>query len=313
VGGWPGGIVADMGTETRPNEALWSIGRLLTWTTEYLGRAGLEEPRLCTELLLAHALGCRKIELYTRFEQIPPDSQRTAFRELVRRAAARAPIAYLVGHKEFYSLDFEVSPAVLIPRPETELLVDKVVEHCRGLGDRPVRLFDMGTGSGCIAVAILSRLPQATAVASDVCPEALALARRNAERHGLAGRLAFIEADGLRLPADIRNGGGFDVLVSNPPYVAEGEWSSLPPEVREHEPRAALDGGEDGLAFYRRIAAEGHEVLAPGGSIWLELGDGLRDAVNALFCGTGRYEAGGCWREAGHHQDRVVQFVFRKG
>lgn len=308
-----------MGTETRPNDAVWSIGRLLSWTTEYLGRAGLEEPRLCTELLLAHALGCRKIELYTRFEQIPEDGRRAAFRDLVRRAAAHEPIAYLVGHKEFYSLDFEVSPAVLIPRPETELLVDKVVEHCRGLGDRPVRLLDLGTGSGCIAVAILSRVPQATAVASDVSPEALAVARRNAERHGLGGRVTFIEADGLRLPADIRNGDGrdggdgFEVLVSNPPYVAEREWSSLPPEVREYEPRTALAGGEDGLAFYRWIAAEGHEVLARGGSVWLELGDGQRDAVVELFRVTGRYGVGGCWRDAGRSQDRVVQFVFEKG
>ena len=308
-----------MGTETRPNDAVWPIGRLLTWTTEYLARAGLEEPRLCAELLLAHALSCRKIELYTRFEQIPDDGRRAAFRDLVRRAAAHEPIAYLVGHKEFYSLDFEVSPAVLIPRPETELLVDKVVEHCRGLGDRPVRLWDLGTGSGCIAVAVLSRVPQATAVASDVCPEALAVARRNAERHGLGGRLAFVEADGLRLPADIRNGDGgggrdgFDILVSNPPYVAEREWASLPPEVREYEPRTALAGGEDGLAFYRWIAAEAHEALACGGSVWLELGAGQRDGVFELFGGTGRYGAGRCWREAGRNQDRVVQFVFEKG
>ncbi len=195
--------------------------------------------------------------------------------------------------------------------------MDKVVEHCRTLGDRPIRLLDLGTGSGCIAVAVLSRVPQVTAVASDVCPEALAVARRNAERHGLGGRLAFIEADGLRLPADIRNGGGggngFDVLVSNPPYVAEREWASLPPEVREYEPRTALAGGEDGLAFYRWIAAEGHEVLAGGGSVWLELGDGQRDAVLELFRGTGRYGAGGSWREAGRNQDRVVQFIFEKG
>lgn len=302
-----------MDADTHANEAVWTIGRLLSWTTDYLDSAGVDEPRLSAELLLAYALGCKKIELYTGFEATPGESVRAAFRALVRRAASHEPIAYLVGHKEFYSLDLEVSPPVLIPRPETELLVERTVEHCRRSGERPIRLIDIGTGSGCIALAVLSQVANVSGVATDVSAEALAVARRNRDRHGLTDRLALIQADGLDLPADVTAEGRMDVFVSNPPYVPGRDWDSLPRGIRDYEPRLALAGGDDGLAFYRLFASRAHEILARGGSIFLEIGYDQRDAVVELFGGVGRYSLHGTWRDPGSACDRVVQFVFDKG
>lgn len=302
-----------MGADTHANEAVWTIGRLLNWTTEYLDSAGVDESRLSAELLLAYALGCKKIELYTRFDATPGESVRAAFRELVRRAAAHEPTAYLVGHKEFYSLDMEISPAVLIPRPETELLVERTVEHCRRSGERPIRLIDVGTGSGCVALAVLSQVENVSGVATDVSAEALTVARCNRDRHGLTDRLTLIQADGVDLPADVTAEGRMDVLVSNPPYVPDRDWASLPRSVRDYEPRVALAGGDDGLTFYRLFASRAHEILARGGSIFVEIGYDQRDAVVELFGDVGRYSLRGTWRDPGSACDRVVQFVLDKG
>jgi release factor glutamine methyltransferase len=311
-----------MNGEAQTNPVVWTIGRLLRWTTDYLARSEVEEPRLAAELLLAHALNCPKIELYTRFDNVPDEPTRATLRTLVRRAAEHAPIAYLIGHKEFYSLGFEVTPAVLIPRPETETLVDRAIDHCRSLGEREVRFVDVGTGSGCIAVAVLSQVPRAVGVGTDISADALQVARRNAERHQVADRLTLLQIDGLDLPPAAVPAGGFDVLVSNPPYVADAQFKSLPRNVREHEPRAALsagpggvDGadGADGLAFYRLFAARASEILAPGGSILVEIGYDQREAVVGVFARAGRYSHVGTWRDPGGQHERVVQFRFEKG
>lgn len=312
-----------MNAEAQTNPAAWTIGRLLRWTTDYLARSEVEEPRLAAELLLAHALGCPKIQLYTRFDTVPDEPTRAALRTLVRRAADHAPIAYLIGHKEFYSLDFEVTPAVLIPRPETETLVDRTIEHCRALGgDREVHFIDVGTGSGCIAVAVLSQVPRAVGVGTDISADALQVARRNAERYRVADRLTLLRIDGLDLPPEAVPADGFDVLVSNPPYVAADQLDTLPRNVRDHEPRAALSAGAsgatgtdgaDGLAFYRLFAARASEILVPGGSIFVEIGYDQREAVVGVFARAGRYSHLGTWRDPGGQHDRVVQFRFEKG
>jgi release factor glutamine methyltransferase len=302
-----------MTAEMQANNTAWTIARLLTWTTDYLEREQIDEPRLSAELLLAHALDCRKIELYTRFDSVPAEPARAAFRELVRRAARHEPIAYLVGHKEFYSLDFEVSPAVLIPRPETELLAERVVEHCRRLGDRPIRILDVGTGTGCVAIAILTQVAAARGVATDVSAAAVEIAGRNRDRHGLTNRLCVIEADGLTLPIKEQVADPVDVLVSNPPYIPEGDLASLPAMVRDYEPQAALCGGRDGLDFFRLFAERAHGILGPGGSIFVEIGYDQRDAVCGLFAATGRYALGGVWRDTGAPHDRVLQFIYQKG
>jgi release factor glutamine methyltransferase len=273
--------MADTTTQT------WTIGRLLGWTHGFLTDKGLDEPRLAAELLLAAALDCRKIDLYTRFEQIPTAEQVDRFRALVRDAAAQKPIAYLVGHKEFYSLDFLVTPDVLIPRPETELLVEQAVAVARSRPDEPIRVLDIGTGSGCVAVAIAKLAQLVRVVATDVSPAALEIARTNAARNGVADRVDFVEADAAALPFERVQAGGFDVLVANPPYIAESARATLPVNVRDYEPHVALFGGPDGLDVIRRIAAGGRGLLAAHGRAFIEVADGQHERAAAVFIAAG--------------------------
>ncbi len=261
----------------------WSIGQLLSWTRGFLSDKGVDEPRLAAELLLASALGCRKIDLYTRFEQIPGAEQVGRFRELVREAAAHKPIAYLVGHKEFYSLDFLVTPDVLIPRPETEMLVDQAVACGKAMAGKPMQVLDIGTGSGCVAVAIAKLLPTSRVVATDVSAAALSISGRNAERNKVAERLTFVEADAVGIPAGCVPAGGFDVLVSNPPYIAESDRESLAANVRDFEPALALFGGTDGLDVIRKIAAGGRALLGIGGRAFVEVASGQYGPASAVF------------------------------
>ncbi|MBN1491088.1 MAG: peptide chain release factor N(5)-glutamine methyltransferase [Phycisphaerae bacterium] len=290
------------------NEA-WTIGRLLRWTTGWFEQHGVDAPRLSAELLLAHTFGCKKIELYTRFEHVANPEQLTTMRELVRKAAEHMPVAYLIGRKEFFSLEFEVSPAVLIPRPETETLVQRVIDLCRARPDEPLAILDLGTGSGCIAVAIAKYVPTADLVASDASAEAVEIARHNAERHGVAERIAFCVADGLALEAAVVPLGGFDVIASNPPYIAEADFDALPRNVRDYEPRASLTlPGSDGLAFYRRLAAECGGCLKPDGSILVEIGHDQSQSVPAIFAETRHFTHVGTYRDPTDPHDRVVHF-----
>lgn len=266
---------------SQPQE--WTIGRLLAWTRGFLESRGVEDARLSAEILLAHALGCQRIQLYARFEESPNDEKRTAFRELVKAAADHTPIAYLVGHKEFYSLDFLVTPDVLIPRPETELLVERAIDWCRAHPAERHDILDIGTGSGCIAISVARRIKTAHVVATDISDAALAVAQKNAAKHGLADRIRLVKADLLDLPADAIPKGGCDIIISNPPYVAETDRESLPENVRRHEPALALFAGQDGLSLYRRIAAGIGRVLRPGGILLLEVGHNQADSVVDIF------------------------------
>jgi len=268
----------------------WTIGRLLDWTRQHLAEKDVDQPRLCAELLLAHALGCKKIDLYTRFEHVPDEQQRAALRDLVRQAAKRVPIAYLTGKKEFFSLDFEVTPAVLIPRPETELLVEEVISYCRPGNRQSWNILELGTGSGCIAVAAARYVTNARLVASDISAEALAVAGRNVERHGVADRVKLIEADGLQLPVEVIPDGGFDMIVSNPPYVSTEQVELLEPEVARYEPRVALVAGAEGLVFYRLLAGGGAKLLWPGGAVFVEVGCGQHEQVARIFAESDRFE-----------------------
>lgn len=259
---------------------IWTIKALLAATVDHLRKKGIESARLDAELLLAHALGCGRIDLLVRYDEVPADADRAAFRELVRRRADRWPTAYLIGRREFYLLPFEVTPAVLIPRPETETLVLKALELVKG--NPAPRVLDLGTGSGCVAVSVAHRCKGAAVTAVDVSPDALAVARRNADRNGVADRVTFRQGD---LFGPVPAGTAFDLIVSNPPYVTPGELADLAPEVRDHEPRLALDGGPDGLAFYRRIAADAGRFLNPGGWLAVEIGATQADVVRAIFEG----------------------------
>ncbi|MFO0844064.1 MAG: peptide chain release factor N(5)-glutamine methyltransferase [Gemmataceae bacterium] len=244
-------------------EQPWTIGRLLTWTTDFLKSKGAAEARL-DALLLAHVLGCDKIALYTRLQR---GADRTAARPAaaVQRRAKGCPVAYLLGEREFFSLTFEVTPDVLIPRGDTGVLVNECLDAIKPL-PQP-RVLDVGTGSGCVAVAVAKQDKRARVTATDVSPKALAVARRNADRHKVEVR--FLEGD---LFAAVPPGERFDVIVSNPPYIRRDVLSTLAAEVRDHEPRLALDGGDDGFAVIDRLVAGTGSHLAPNGWLIFEIG-----------------------------------------
>jgi len=279
---------------------VWTIKALLAWTTDFLKAKGIESAKREAELLLAHVLGCKRVDLFVRFGEQPSEAERTKFRELIHRRVAGWPVAYLIGSREFYLLAFDVDPAVLIPRPDTETLVLEALNRLKPLTAPTV--LDIGTGSGCIAISLAHQKKDARVTAIDVSPDALEVARRNATKHGVADRIAFLQGD---LFAPIPPGSTFDLIVSNPPYIAQSEFPTLAPEVRDHEPRLALDGGPDGLAFYRRIAKDVGPFLKPGGSLLLEIGYTQEDAVRNLLVERPELEVGPTLKDAAGHP-RVV-------
>jgi release factor glutamine methyltransferase len=265
----------------------WTVRALLTWTADFLKKKGVESARLEAQILLAHVMDCPRIELVARSGDEPTEDERIRFKELIRRRVEGWPVAYLVGRREFYLLAFEVTPAVLIPRPDTETLVLEALNRLKG--HIAPMVLDLGTGSGCIAVSIAHQCKAATVTAVDVSPDALEVARRNAAQHGVAERVAFLGGD---LFAPLPTDAAFDLIVSNPPYITPGELAELAPEVRDHEPRVALDGGPDGLAFYRRIAADAGRFLKPGGQLLVEVGWTQEPAVRTIFEGCSEFTVG---------------------
>lgn len=239
-----------------------TVGTLLRAATAQLS-ATSATPRLDAELLLAHVLGWPRARLLAERDDQPAAAQTAAFATLIARRSTLEPVAYLVGHKAFYGLDLEVTPATLVPRPETELLVELALDEARRRGERLI-LADIGTGSGAIAIALASHLPTATIYATDVAAAALEVARRNVVRHGLSERVRLYHGDLLApLPGPV------DLLVSNPPYTILAE---VEPNVFAHEPHVALDGGPDGAAIYRRLVANLSDYVRPGGAILVEIG-----------------------------------------
>lgn len=297
-----------MNAPTNTDAAEWTIGRLLNWTSDYLARHNVDEARLAAEVLLSHAAGCRRIDLYARFDKVLSETRLGPFREWVRRAAAQEPIAYLVEQKEFFSLSFRVTRDVLIPRPETEVLVEYVLDHCREAQLPEAKLLDLGTGSGCVVVAVLTQLEGAHAVATDVSPAALEIATFNAERHGLLDRLTLVEADRLLLPDAVVPDGGFDVLMSNPPYVPVDTMESLHVTVRKYEPSVALTDGADGLSFYRSVANDGPGLLAADGTVIVEVGDGQAAAAIEAVQRTGKLVHRKTQKDRVTGQERVLMF-----
>ena len=248
-------------------EQTWTLGRLLEWTTNYLRQKGSESPRLDTEVLLAHALGCKRIDLYARHGEEAPEPGRQRFRELVRRRVEGCPVAYLVGGKEFFSLEFTVNRAVLIPRPDTECLVVECLRLAKPMAEPAI--LDVGTGSGCIAVSVAKHHKTALVTAVDLSAEALSVASSNADKHGVAERVRFVQGD---LFAPIPSAESFDFILSNPPYIPHDEIAKLAPGVRDYEPHSALDGGVDGFAVFERLIAAAPTYLKPGGYILIEIG-----------------------------------------
>ncbi len=242
----------------------WTIQRLLVWTTDFFKQKGRDTPRLAAEVLLSEALGCRRIELYTRYEEVPTEPHLGRFRDWVKRHAAGEPVAYLVGQRDFYSQAFRVTPDVLIPRPETELLVVETLDAIKQSGNPRPLVIDIGTGSGCVAISIATQAPQARLIAIDISPAALAVAQANAATNQVSERIEFVESDLLeKIPADVVP----DVIVSNPPYVGRSEVGTLAEDVRKYEPDLALFGGEAGDELTGRLIEQAAARLAPGG--WL--------------------------------------------
>ena len=260
------------------SDDVWTVGRLLTWTTEWLGARDSDSPRLDAEVLLAHVRGCPRIALYTAFGTPVSDQERGRFRELVKRRGEGEPVAYLVGSREFFSLPFSVTKDVLVPRPETEGLVVRSIDLCKAAA--APRIIDVGTGSGAIAVTLATRLPKAPIVATDISTAAIAVARANAEHHGVANRITFVQCD---LMSDPRAAGPWNVIVSNPPYVREDEFEALPRDVRLHEPRTALVSGPTGVEVVERLVAAALTALAPGGWLLVEIGPAVVAAAEAAI------------------------------
>lgn len=293
------------------SDAPWTIGRLLNWTTDFLKEKGAESPRLDAEVLLAHVRNCKRIELYTAFEEPASEELRTKFREIVKQRAAGKPVAYLVGHREFFSLKFAVTPDVLIPRPETELLIVRAVDLNKPrVNDppeatdadaesetpppkptpappKPIAIADVGTGSGIIAVTLAKHLPNATVTAVDVSPAALAVAKSNAEKNGVAERVDFIESDLFAaVPADRQ----FDLIASNPPYITTEELAELAVDVRRYEPSLALDGGPLGTTVIERLIPQAAERLRPGGWLLMEISPSIVERVEQLLAADPRLQ-----------------------
>ena len=288
---------------TSPQEP-WTVLKLLDWTKGFFQRQSVESPRLCAEVLLAHAMGCKRVELYTRFEHCPSAEALGSYRDLVRRAGEGEPVAYLVGYREFYSLQFRVTPDVLIPRPETELLVDAAVEHLKELREGAVA-WDVCTGSGCVALAVAANAPGARVLATDDSEAALAVAAGNAEEFDLADRVSFTRADLLALPSDCALQPPFDVLTANPPYVADAE--EVGPGV-DREPARALRAGADGLDVLRPLLGGAPDVLRSGGLLAVEFGCTQADAVRDLIVATGAFDEPTIRRDpAGHERAALAR------
>jgi release factor glutamine methyltransferase len=249
-------------------------------STAFLAKKGVDSARLQTELLLAHQLKLPRMQLYLNFERVLTEAELDSFRELVKRRSQREPLQQIVGSTSFCGLEIAVTPRVLVPRPETELLAEQGWSFLNTLAPQPATALDLGTGSGCLAIALAAKAPAAQVWATDISPEALEVARQNAARHGLAERIHFLHGDRFgSVPAGTR----FDLIISNPPYIPTAEIATLQPEVRDYEPHGALDGGPDGLEFYRLLAAEAAPRLKPGGKLMVEFGDGQAESIRALF------------------------------
>lgn len=270
----------------------WTVRAVLEWTTDFFARNGLDSPRLDAEVLLAHVLGEERLGLYLQYESTVPTASLQAYRGLIRRRAAREPVAYITGRREFYSISLSVGPSVLIPRPETEHLVEALLGQVQTrtgwAGGETLKILEIGTGSGNLCIALASQLPQARIVSLDISFPALSVAVSNVRAHSeCSGRIRLLQGDlfeGLQ-----PEGARFHLIVSNPPYVPAESWNDLPAEVRDFEPRVALDGGRQGTEVLKRILRDAWRHLLPDGALVLEIGEDQAGSLLGLAEETGKY------------------------
>ena len=282
----------------------WTIKRLLEWTTDYFQKVDAETPRLEAEVLLAEALGCQRIELYTRFEEVPESDHVVKYRDWVKRRAAGEPVAYIVGHREFYSLKFSVNSSVLIPRPETEHVVVAAIEACKEISDRPIRVLDVGTGSGCIAVTLAKHIENVKIGAIDLSADAISVAQQNVDQHEVGDRVKCFTGDLLQaLPAGSQP---VHLIVSNPPYIGTSEQGTVETNVDQFEPAMALYAGEQGTDVIERLVAQSIDFLLPGGFLIFETSPIIMDACVAIVDGCGQFSPCDVIKDYGGHRRVIV-------
>lgn len=275
-------------TGTQAQTDSWTTRKLLAWMSDAFTRNKLDSPRLFAELLLSHVIGCDRLKLYMDADRPASELERQTLREMVARALKNEPVQYLVGEAWFYGLPLHVDRRVLVPRPSTETIIEQVLQHARaepGFGGKSgegVCFADIGTGSGAIALVLLKNLPEARALATDLSAEALEVARRNAQRHGLADRVEFLRGDLVAPLLDHPAGHDLHYIVSNPPYIPDNEWDAVEPNVKEYEPHGALRGGADGLKFVGPVIQEAPRLLRAHGLLLVEIAAATADAVLAL-------------------------------
>ena len=259
--------------------ANWTIKELVLWTTAYFSEKGIKQPRLEAEVLLAHVLGRDRVYIYANYDAPTRQNERDVFRHYIKRRVNGEPLAYITGHREFMSLDFTVNPAVLIPRPDTEILVESVINTARSQDG--IRIIDVGTGSGAIAVSLAYYLPRAEILATDISKDALEIAEFNAKKHGVT--VNFHQGDLLEPFNHDESFEPFDYIVANLPYITQSEFTQLDKEVRDFEPGQALLAPGDGLDIYRRLLQQAPEYLKPQGCLVFEIGAGQGDAARKMF------------------------------
>ena len=281
-----------------------TIQNLLNQATQYLTEKGVDSPRLSAELLLSHILQMQRIELYTHFDKPVTKEQADRLQELAKRAGESEPIAYLIGRTEFYSLELEISPACLIPRPETELLVERAIEFLRKRTGIQF-VCDLCTGCGCIAVAIAKNFSHANIIATDISDAALEIAAKNIEKNNLQNRIKLLCGDLFDPIVPHLDVEKFDLIVCNPPYVSATEFEKLDKNVKDYEPKTALYAGADGLDIYRKIIRQVDDFLKPDGAIMLEIGYGQGQTVKELLEQTGAFSEIGIEKDF-HNNDRIV-------
>lgn len=296
-----------------PERSFWTILDVIQWTTSFLSSHEVESPRLSAEILLAHVLGANRLNLYLDYGRPLSADELAAFRSLIKRRARREPVAYITGEKAFWNMTFEVGPEVLVPRPDTECLVENALKVLSGAPSAPgeqAAVWEPATGCGAVILSLAAENPDGRFFASDSTPAALRVARNNAVRQGLEGRVDFFASDWF---AGVKKGGpGFDLIPANPPYVPAAEIEHLAPEIRNYEPVGALDGGPDGLRHLRHLIGTGADFLKPGGILLLEIGWDQRNAVKSLAEATGHYGDIFFVRDLAGH-DRVVRLRKKTG
>jgi release factor glutamine methyltransferase len=300
-----------MHKQAKPGRPDWTPIKLIQWAAAYFDSHQIDSPRATAEILLAHAISAKRIDLYLRYDQPLNSDELSRFKTMIKRRINREPVAYIVGRKEFWSMDLEVNRNVLIPRPETECLVERALESLAADSNPGCKsILELGTGSGAVVVALASENSRHSYMGTDISSDAVRVARQNSMRHGLGAKIRFMVADWFA-PFDAKSG-LFDLIVSNPPYIRSGDLKQLQPEIHVYEPVAALNGAKDGLRYLRHIIQCAYLYLKPAGVLLLEMGHDQKEPLKQIIDACGQYEDAKFYKDYSGH-DRIVSMRKRSG